>query len=123
MHEREAQAPEKITRNRTARITTVGKTLIKHYSIGKNVLSVSLQYLIKKRGILQVLYILARKENRHCVSLWEIADVRPPEGTFFCSLSQKLQTQFHSPQLLCQMLQVSSLLLTLDTQKPNFIEI
>nr|GMD16721.1 hypothetical protein Iba_chr07cCG12160 [Ipomoea batatas] len=38
--------------------------------------------LRKKRGILQVLYIFSRKENRYAIFFRKIADVWPPKRTF-----------------------------------------
>lgn len=62
------------------------------------------KYLVKKGCILQVLYILSREKYRYTVCLREIADVWPPKGSNLCSFLQKLQTQFHCPQFLCQTL-------------------
>lgn len=59
---------------------------------------------MKKRSILQVFYILSRKEYRYTKSFWQIADVWPPEGTNCSSFPKQLQTQPHCPKFLCHML-------------------
>jgi len=79
-------------------------------------LTVSKVYLVKNRSILQILDVFPRKEDRKSVSLWEITNVWPPKRSKFCPFMKKLQTQFHCPQFICQMLPHCPIYSTLTTQ-------